>query len=445
MAEIVGTSANDVIGGTIDADVINGGEGNDRINGNAGNDDIFGGLGSDILTGDAGEDRIYGEDGNDGVYGGGGNDFIDGGVGNDILIGDGGNDLIIGGEGDDKLYGGSGNDTLVGGIGNDLLQGDAGDDIYIIRAGEGLDTIVGGVGLDTVQIDLDSSQVTDALRAELNDFTVWAETQSTTAATGSAFTFASLGLTVSTIESLLLRVDGVETSIDDVLNHAPVVDPTAAFATMSDSPVDGVVAATDPDGDALVFAMESGPALGTIALDGVTGAFKYTPLAGSSGLDTFIISVTDAHQVSVLQTVTVDVTAVVEPVPGLTITGTNGNNTLVGTAGNDTITGRRGVDIMTGNGGNDTFVWSTNDAFRGRNGGWLDHITDFSAGDVLDFSEIFSRIGTQNLSSTISVTDEAGGTTIAIKRDRAFVDVVQLDDVHGLTLDQLLADGALIV
>lgn len=83
--------------------------------------DMQGTPGNDTLNG-AGS---YGNN----ISGGDGNDIITGGTGADVLRGDAGNDTLTGGEGNDFLEGGDGNDNLDGGLGADVLRGGAGDDI----------------------------------------------------------------------------------------------------------------------------------------------------------------------------------------------------------------------------------------------------------------------------------------------------------------------------
>jgi Ca2+-binding RTX toxin-like protein len=333
VAHIIGTAGNDVIVGTVEADRVEGGAGNDRINSGAGDDEIYGGLGNDTLTGDAGNDRIFGEDGNDGVYGGGGNDYIDGGIGDDVIFGDGGNDTIIGGAGNDKLYGG------------------AGDDTFIWRTGDGTDIIDGGTGNDTLVLDLSSSDLTAGLRADLEAYKAWSSGQVAAAAsttglavqtTGATFTFASLGLTISVLETTVVKVDGQTVSIDDLLNVAPVAPSEVSLTTVEDSPIEGVISASDPDGDALTFAIEAGPAMGSLTLDAGTGAFVYTSGADAHGNDAFSVRITDPSGASVVQNVFVGVTAVADA-PNISATdtvvavayratqkGTNGNDTLRG-------------------------------------------------------------------------------------------------------------------
>ncbi|RVU14933.1 calcium-binding protein [Methylobacterium oryzihabitans] len=83
MAEIWGTSANDVLNGTSGADQISGLGGNDTVSAGDGNDTVIGGGGIDALYGQAGDDSLIGGDGDDGFDGGTGADWMDGGAGYD--------------------------------------------------------------------------------------------------------------------------------------------------------------------------------------------------------------------------------------------------------------------------------------------------------------------------------------------------------------------------
>ena len=148
MANINGTSQDDVLRGTTTADVIWARSGNDRISGLAGHDRLYG---------EAGNDTIYGGDGNDRIGGGFGNDQLFGHAGHDTLFGDAGRDYLWGGAGDDELNGGADNDVLRGNSGNDILRGDGGNDLLdggagndLLYGGSGADHFIGGDGIDTV-------------------------------------------------------------------------------------------------------------------------------------------------------------------------------------------------------------------------------------------------------------------------------------------------------
>ncbi|MEQ1715850.1 MAG: Ig-like domain-containing protein [Hyphomicrobium sp.] len=348
MASIVGTSGNDVITGTTLDDIIDGGDGNDRINGGAGNDIITGGLGADTLTGDAGNDTLYGGEGNDGFFGGGNDDTIYGENGNDVMYGDAGNDT---------LNGGAANDTLNGGTGNDLLIG-----------GDGVNIYDGGAGTDTFVIELPASGLTAAVRADIATLKTWMDGQLASAGSmtalsaqtaGSKLILSALGITLSNTEVVTIKIDGVVTPIQQLINQAPDAAATAAVAGLEDTAISGTISATDKDGDTLTWSLSTAPAHGALSLNAATGAYVYTPAAGWSGADAFHVAVTDPSGASSLQRVDVTVSAVADMpslaaaspvvfVPGVTLNGTKGNDTLVGTAGADTINGGSGNDVISG-------------------------------------------------------------------------------------------------
>mgnify|MGYP001766628528 CR=1 FL=1 len=93
-----------------------------------------------------------------------------------------------------------------------------------------------------------------------------------------------------------------------------------------------------------------------------------------------------------------------------------------------------------------TYVWELADVVNadGSSAG-LDHIADFGVGDRLDFSGLVARECA--LHDAIRVTDTAGGLVVAVDVGGAsgFVDIVVLDNVHGLTVEDLTDIGAIAV
>lgn len=71
----------------------------------------------------------------------------------------------------------------------------------------------------------------------------------------------------------------------------------AAIATPQNTPVSGVLQATDIDGDPLPYAIVASPTKGTITFDSTTGACTYTPLAGVTGVDTFTFNASEAGSI----------------------------------------------------------------------------------------------------------------------------------------------------
>ena len=182
--EIAGTSADDVLNGSLSRDLIEGDSGNDTISGRLNNDFIRGGDGNDLINGDTNGssqssqsqsnsstsssssssnnqfDRDSFRGSNDTEIGGSGDDTLNGNFGSDTQLGDDGNDLLIGdfdfdnqfrasrsfgfSNGNDVQIGGNGNDTLRSGAGEDTLNG-TGDSF---GRGE-VDELTGGSDADT--------------------------------------------------------------------------------------------------------------------------------------------------------------------------------------------------------------------------------------------------------------------------------------------------------
>lgn len=455
MADILGTAGNDTLVGTTGADLIEGGAGKDRLNGgdgddivrggddndyvygDRGNDQLFGDAGNDTLVGDAGNDEIHGGEGNDGVFGGGNDDTIWGEAGADTLYGDGGNDTIDGGADNDKLYGGAGNDRLIGGLGDDLLDGGAGNDMLAYQIGAGVDQFVGNTGFDTLELALSTADL--ALVADdLAAFADWLDVQYQAAggnvatlsgmANGPAFTFGSLGLTISSIEAINIMLDGQSVALEDVLNDAPSVDATQAIATDEDTTVTGAVAASDANGDALTHHVGVGPEHGTVTINAETGVFVYTPAADYAGADRFEVVVTDAKGASAVQVVDVTIAPVADApalavadatfsAEGLVVTGTGGADTIYGTAGGDVLDGGAGNDVIYADGGNA--------------GG---------SGIVLDISAALSDVdGSESLTIEIAGVPE-GATLSAGSQIAAGVWQVGTGDLGGLMLNVATSD-----
>lgn len=74
-------------------------------------------------------------------------------------------------------------------------------------------------------------------------------------------------------------------------NDAPVV-ASSVIATNQDMAIRGNLAASDVDGDTLLFSIQTAPQHGVVLLQ-ADGAYVYTPDAGYSGSDSFVFSVSD--------------------------------------------------------------------------------------------------------------------------------------------------------
>lgn len=281
---VYGGSGNDWLFGGSGHDRLFGGSGNDYIGGGRGVDLLVGGSGNDRLRGDSGNDRVYGESGNDSLYGGSGNDDLVGGSGNDRLFGGSGRDDIFGGTGNDLLVGGSGNDLMVGGAGGDRLFGQYGNDTFNLTLSEetgAADYIAGGSGIDTLVLNLTvdefaSQDVADDLISLLDyidanmraDGQVW----------GRALTLDALNLRVEDVETLIVRVDGVDVEPRDAgPDTGGDVDPVAVddtFVASENASLDGDVTANDTTNAGTTVTLISGVSQGTLVLN-ADGRFSF--------------------------------------------------------------------------------------------------------------------------------------------------------------------------
>ncbi|MGE0111444.1 tandem-95 repeat protein, partial [Aquabacterium sp.] len=130
------------------------------------------------------------------------------------------------------------------------------------------------------------------------------------------------------------------------VNDAPIT-ANHSTSTTEDTPVTGKVIASDVDGDALSYTVQSGAAHGTLALNATTGDYTYTPLANYNGTDSFTVRVRDGKGGFVDSVVSVSV-APVNNAP------TANNDSL--TAIEDTAVTYTAAQLL----GNDTDVDSTN-------------------------------------------------------------------------------------
>lgn len=128
----------------------------------------------------------------------------------------------------------------------------------------------------------------------------------------------------------------------------------------------------------------------------------------------FDVTLTDADGDST-STQTLDVTMV----SGSTFTGSDGNDTVQGSSGNDVIVGGAGNDTLTGNGGADVFSWGVNDAGEAGNAS-VDVITDGSANDMLDLSDLLVGENSGNLTDYLHFELDGTDTIISISSTGAF-------------------------
>ncbi|WP_062017355.1 M10 family metallopeptidase C-terminal domain-containing protein [Aureimonas sp. AU4] len=272
---------------------------------------------------------------------------LDGGLGADTLFGAGGSDVVIGGEGNDLLFGGlavndpgDAADILDGGAGNDTIYGNGGNDT--ISAWTGNDLVYGGYGQDLIRAQMVAGARTD----------IYA---------GGAFADpADLADRVEVLGDVTggqIRVygNGGNDSLDIRVSGAGRVE---VYGGVGDNAI--LVQATNPGSQVLVVAGTGGDrvdiaAAGSATVIGGGGAGNPT-----DGADTVDASGSTGR---------------------LMLYGDGGADRLIGGSGDDTLSGGEGADTLTGGAGADVFVFMRGETPQTSG----DTITDFGAGDRLDF------------------------------------------------------------
>ncbi|GLX70291.1 tandem-95 repeat protein [Paenibacillus glycanilyticus] len=113
-------------------------------------------------------------------------------------------------------------------------------------------------------------------------------------------------------------------------NAAPVAQD-GNNSTNEDTPVDGLVSATDSDGNALIYSVVAQPTNGSVTLK-QDGTYTYTPNADYNGLDSFTYKVNDGKADSNTATVELTIHAVNDkPVANNSTNSTNENTPVGGT------------------------------------------------------------------------------------------------------------------
>ncbi|MVT08451.1 Ig-like domain-containing protein [Chitinophaga tropicalis] len=105
----------------------------------------------------------------------------------------------------------------------------------------------------------------------------------------------------------------VSVSINVNATNSTPVGTGDSKTTNQDTPVNGVVTATDADGDLLTFTKGTDPANGTVTVN-PDGTYTYTPAAGYTGTDSFTITISDSNGATTTVTVYITVNTVTTPV-----------------------------------------------------------------------------------------------------------------------------------
>lgn len=382
------------------SDMMMGRGGDDTLEGGADHDTIYGGWGND--TTGSGDDVLSGGAGNDLVWGEDGSDILSGDEGDDTVIGGGGADVLDGGSGDDSLLGGAGSDTIYAGTGDDVLSGGDDADRLVFDPTEltSFDTVNGGAsGSDRLVISgtesLGDANFTNISLVEIleladgnNSVTLGAEAE------GAGIVSVFGGTGNDTISASAYTTNGV-TFVGgagaDVLtggagNDVFVVDNDVA----SGESYNGGSGGNDELkilSDTNMGVVTTLPGIDTITLsDGVDVQFNASSLSGASlyingtgdnaneSLSVFGGTGNDLIDLSGIQVDSDDL-------PGLTINGGDGDDTIIGTDG---------VDTLIGGAGNDVFSFSSNTQTTTANTtAQMDVINDFNiAEDLIDVSDI---------------------------------------------------------
>ncbi|RNB85850.1 hypothetical protein EDM56_17780 [Brevibacillus fluminis] len=98
----------------------------------------------------------------------------------------------------------------------------------------------------------------------------------------------------------------------NVGSKAPVA-VNGSYTTKQNAAVNGVLTATDEDGDVLTYAIVTNGTKGSGALNGTTKEFTYTPNPGASGTDAFTFKANDGTTDSNIATVTIQIQSAVQP------------------------------------------------------------------------------------------------------------------------------------
>jgi len=126
------------------------------------------------------------------------------------------------------------------------------------------------------------------------------------------------------------------------------------------------------------------------------------------------------------------------------IWGNDGNDTLYGESGNDWVSGGAGLDTLSGGSGADRFIFD-----RGSVGTGTDRVVDFSksAGDVLDFSDIFANNSVQSaINNYVFARNSGADTVFSVDIDgtgtaHGRVDVAVASNVTNVSVSDWLASG----
>jgi Ca2+-binding RTX toxin-like protein len=416
------------------------------------------------ITGTDGDDVLDGTPGDDIIYGLGGNDVINGGDGDDVLDGGDGDDHLGGGEGDDVLHGGEGNDVLVDfSGGSDQLFGGAGDDnLSVYRAGGAVGSVLmdGGDGRDQISFFGEAENSVDV-----------------TILGGAGGDTIAVGVTAGSV-----RIDAG--SGNDTVTIRQGSDYEIALGSGHDLLIIEPPFGSNPNAPIIITDFETGDLGDRVDLNGIHQTFNNWDYESNpfgtghlrlvqDGADTVLQVDMDGGGddfvtlMSFTNTLASDFTGQnFNGFPpdgsdrvGITIIGTEGDDTLGGThandtieggAGDDTLYGQDGDDELRGEEGNDLLIGGTgDDRFEGGDGDdvlkdvndWW--ITEYDGVDHYEGGEGFDTVWyTQSVTVDLAGDGNAGNafgdTYVSIEKFRLSDD----DDTFvGSGADEVVEGG----
>jgi hypothetical protein len=305
------------------------------------------------LDGDGLDDLVIGAPGNDDLDAGyvqvifgrdmtGDIDWM-GGTGDDTFTGTAGADSMVGGHGDDTLLGNGGADVLYGGAGDNVIEvSDLG--FQRVRGGTGTDTLrftasAGDVDMTTFDAFVDDIEILELSGQDLSVPTVELLNLSTlsnqldvvgsgTLSTIPGDVWQQTGTVSEGDTTFLVLRNGratlrVDTALDTDIPPSVTTSSVVVAENSGVGSVVGTIAANDPDGASVSFAIVGGPGASVFAIDPATGELTVLDEAALDyendevALD-LRVAVTDAEALVTTVDISVTLTDVPEP-PAFTV------------------------------------------------------------------------------------------------------------------------------
>ncbi|WP_193452751.1 retention module-containing protein [Pseudomonas nitroreducens] len=273
-------------------------------------------------------------------------------------------------------------------------------------------------------------------------------------------------------DSFTVRVsDGKGGFVDSVVNVnvTPVNDaPTTADqskTTAEDTALAGKIVASDVDGDTLSYAVKTGVAHGTLALNTATGDYTYTPAKDYNGPDSFTVRVSDGKGGFADSVVNVNVTPVNDAPEAKNDTKSTGENTTLSSqvpvaTDIDSSVNPNGYALVQGVGsGNGSLTFNANGSYVFNPGTDFDSLAPGESRQVTFTYTAKDAEGAVSAPATVTITvnganDAPNGAdkTITLDEDSSrsfsatdfgFSDVDHNDALSAVRIDSLPANGSL--